>query len=530
MSDNMSDLYMTEYHWYFSLVVHIFGFLIALITGKQLREFRLFPIFKYLLGTLIGTSLFTYGVSVIGSILMVILGQSLSTCTVFIYNMAVAPFTLTVVTACLAFDRYWITKKKVPNVRKLLWSNMIVIILTVLFCHFPILLSILQRPLPIVAECASLKLDLPNCPEKWYGWALGGLISTSWIATCVYSCKLKTLIKSMKTEAEAKENPTLRQNAEMFSRKIPNNIMYICYIYTRSPLLIMTLAVCWPRHKIAFNIFGDLIFAILTPLLLNLGVSDQSKPGSQVYIHKESQGNKARLFRRAFLKQPVRDNEETNEAHETVSIIVENQTAKYRKTLKTVIEDVEAEENAAENDLGITVESMQQVVEVHASNMAQNEDEPDGIGILESVQVATSQKSDKETKALEDKVIIVDNQTVMYSKGSKAVEVSAEEGDAQEASSSYREVIVHVVEDVQQVEIVDNPRVACNEPKGSFVKEVYSFLTTKVSNTYKEVSKTLEDIQERAASAAEALSVHEGMAVVLESVNTVKNLLDLNKQ
>ena len=527
MSDNMSDLYMSEYHWYFSLIVHIFGFLIAVVTGKQLREFRLFPIFKYLLGTLIGTSLFTYGVSVIGSILMIILGQSLTTCTVFIYNMAVAPFTLTVVTACLALDRYWITKKKVPNVRKLLWSNMIVIIPTVVFCHFPILLSILQRPLPIVAECASLKLDLPNCPEKWYGWALGGLISTSWIATCVYSCKLKTLIKSMKTEAEAKENPTLKQNVEMFSRRIPNNVMYICYIYTGSPLLIMTLAVCWPRHKIVFNIFGDLIFAILTPLLLNLGVSDQSKPGSQVYIHKESRGFKA--IRRAFVKQLVRDNEETNRAHETVSIIVENQTVTYRKRLETVMEGVESEENAVENDHGSTVESVQQLVEVHAPNVAQNVVEPNGIVVLESVQIVTCQRydtDDTDTKAIEDRLIIVDNQTVKYSKVTKGVEDN-EEGDVAEASSDHEAI---VVEDVQQVEEVDNQRVAHNEPEDSFVEEVSSFLTTKLSNAYTMVSKTLDDIKERGASAAEALSVHEGMAVVLESVNTVKNLLNLNKQ
>ena len=131
MSDNMSDLYMTEYHWYFSLIVHIFGFLIAVVTGKQLREFRLFPIFKYLLGTLIGTSLFTYGVSVIGSILMIMFGQSLTTCTLYIYNTSVAPFTMTVATACLAIDRHYITKEKVPNVKRMMWGNIAAIIITV---------------------------------------------------------------------------------------------------------------------------------------------------------------------------------------------------------------------------------------------------------------------------------------------------------------------------------------------------------------------------------------------------------------
>ena len=130
---SISQLDFTPSHLCSALIVHLIGFVSALITAKKLYNRRLFPIIKCLLATTTGITLLTFGVSVIGSILMLIWGQSLSTCTLSIYNMSVAPLTLTMLTACLAIDRFYITESKVPNVRKMQCWNLVSIIGNVQF-------------------------------------------------------------------------------------------------------------------------------------------------------------------------------------------------------------------------------------------------------------------------------------------------------------------------------------------------------------------------------------------------------------
>ena len=130
---SISQLDFTPSHLFAALVVLLIGFVSALVTAKKLYNRRLFPIIKCLLATTTGITLLTFGVSVIGCILMLIWGQSLSTCTLYIYNMSVAPLTLTMLTACLAIDRFYITESKVPNVRKMQCWNLVSIIGNVQF-------------------------------------------------------------------------------------------------------------------------------------------------------------------------------------------------------------------------------------------------------------------------------------------------------------------------------------------------------------------------------------------------------------
>ena len=206
----MAKTVLQKYNMYLALTIHLTGFLAALITGKHLYRYRLFPIIKSLLVTLTCTALFTNGVSIIGSILLINFGQSLSTCTIAIYNMSVAPLTSTVLMACLAIDRFYMAKKKVPNVRKIQSWNMLAIILTALFGHMPIVLSVLERPIPFVAQCAGFEDDQP---DNWFGFGVASIIFVSWVITACYTFKLKRIFKnSMKNR---------------YSRKIPNNLMKI---------------------------------------------------------------------------------------------------------------------------------------------------------------------------------------------------------------------------------------------------------------------------------------------------------------
>ena len=126
--------------------------------------------------------------------------------------MSVAPLTSTVLMACLAIDRFYMAKKKVPNVRKIQSWNMLAIILTALFGHMPIVLSVLEKPIPIpfVAQCAGFEDDQP---DNWYGLGVASIIFVSWVITACYTFKLKRIFKnSMKNR---------------YSRKIPNNLMKI---------------------------------------------------------------------------------------------------------------------------------------------------------------------------------------------------------------------------------------------------------------------------------------------------------------
>ena len=101
-------------------------------------------------------------------------------------------------------------KKKVPNVRKIQTWNMLAIILTALFGHIPIVLSVLEKPIPFVAQCAGIKDDQP---DNWYGLGVASIIFVSWVITACYTFKLKRIFKnSMKNR---------------YSRKIPNNLMKI---------------------------------------------------------------------------------------------------------------------------------------------------------------------------------------------------------------------------------------------------------------------------------------------------------------
>ena len=195
---------------YLALAVHLTGFSAAVGTGKHLYGYRLFPIIKCLFGTLTLTALLTNGVSIIGSMLMLNFGQSLSTCTLAIYNMSVAPSSSTVLMACLAVDRFYITKKKVPNVRKMQFWNMLTIIATVLIGHIPIVLSVLEKPIPFVAQCAGFEYDQP---DNWYGLGVAGIVFVSWVITAYYTFKLKRIMKNIVKNK--------------YSHKIPDNVMKI---------------------------------------------------------------------------------------------------------------------------------------------------------------------------------------------------------------------------------------------------------------------------------------------------------------
>ena len=199
-----------KYNMYLALVIHLAGFSAALVTGKHLYEYRLFPIIKNLLVTLTCTALLTFGVSIIGSILMINYGPSLSTCTLIAYNMCVAPLTFTVLTTCLAIDRFYITKEKVPNVRRIQFWNILTIIATVLFGHIPIILSFVEKPIPFVAQCAAFERDQPG---NWYGLGVASIIFISWLITACYTFKLKRIFKNSVTNR--------------YSQKIPDNVMKI---------------------------------------------------------------------------------------------------------------------------------------------------------------------------------------------------------------------------------------------------------------------------------------------------------------
>ena len=196
---------------YLSLAVHLTGFSAAVVTGKHLYGYRLFPIIKCLLVTLTCTALLTNGVSIVGSILMLNFGQSLSTCTLITYNISVAPLTSTVVLACLAIDRFYMTKKKVPNVRKIQFWNMVTIVATALIGHTPIILSVLEKPIPFVAQCAGFNDDQP---DFWYGLGVASIIFISWVITACYTVKLKRIFKK-----------SLKKNR--YSHQIPDNVMKI---------------------------------------------------------------------------------------------------------------------------------------------------------------------------------------------------------------------------------------------------------------------------------------------------------------
>ena len=206
----MAIIHLQKYNMYLALAIHLAGFLAAVVTGKHLYGYRLFPIIKNLLGTLTCINILTNGVSIIGSILLLNFGLSLSTCTLAIYNMSVAPLTSTVLMACLAIDRFYMTKEKVPNVRKIQCLNVFTIILTVLFGHIPLVLSVLEKPIPFVAQCAGFKDDQP---DNWYGLGVAFIILISWVITAFYTFKLKRIIK---------DSPKNR-----YSKKIPNNMMKI---------------------------------------------------------------------------------------------------------------------------------------------------------------------------------------------------------------------------------------------------------------------------------------------------------------
>ena len=202
-------IYLQRYNMYLALAIHLTGFFAAVVTGRYLYNYRLFPIIKWLLRTLTCAAIMSYGVSIIGSVLMLSFGQSLSTCTLFVYNMSYA-LTIHILVTCLAIDRYYILGKKVPNVRKLLMWNMVTIIATILVGHVPIVLSFLEKPIPFVAQCAGFKDDQP---DNWYGLGVAFIILVSWVITAFYTFKLKRIIK---------DSPKNR-----YSKKIPNNMMKI---------------------------------------------------------------------------------------------------------------------------------------------------------------------------------------------------------------------------------------------------------------------------------------------------------------
>ena len=207
----MAKIYFERYNIYFSLAINLTGFSAAVVTGKHLYGYRLFPIIKCLLGTLTCIALLTSGVSIIGSILMLNFGQTLNTCTLVSYNTTVAPLTYTVLIACLAIDRFYMTKNNVPNVRKIQFWNMVTIVATALIGHTPIILSVLEKPIPFVAQCAGFDDDQP---DNWYGLLMSSIIFVSWVITACYTFKLKRIFKN-----------SLKKNR--YSHQIPDNVMKI---------------------------------------------------------------------------------------------------------------------------------------------------------------------------------------------------------------------------------------------------------------------------------------------------------------
>ena len=202
-------IYLQRYNMYLALAIHLTGFFAAVVTGRYLYNYRLFPIIKWLLRTLTCAAIMSYGVSIIGSVLMLSFGQSLSTCTLFVYNMSYA-LTIHILVTCLAIDRYYILGKKVPNVRKLLMWNMVTIIATILVGHVPIVLSFLEKPIPFVAQCAGFEGDQPN---SWYGLVMASIVIVSMVITACYTFKLKGILK--------------KSVKNRYSHQIPDNMMKI---------------------------------------------------------------------------------------------------------------------------------------------------------------------------------------------------------------------------------------------------------------------------------------------------------------
>ena len=206
----MATVYLQRYNMYFALAIHLTGFLAAVVTGRYLHGYRLFPIIKWLLGALTCAAVMSYGVSIIGSVLMLNLGQSLSTCTLFVYNTSVAHLTTHSLEMCLAINRFYITKKKVPNVRKMQCWNTLTLIAAFLAGHVPIILSVLGKPIPFVAQCAGFEDDQP---DNWYGLLGASILIISWVTTACYTFKIKRIMK--------------KSVKNRYSHQIPDNVMKI---------------------------------------------------------------------------------------------------------------------------------------------------------------------------------------------------------------------------------------------------------------------------------------------------------------
>ena len=141
---------------------------------------------------------------------MLSFGQSLTTCTLFVYNMSVAILMTHCLEMCLAVNRFYISEKKVPNVRKMLRWNTLTIMGTFLVGHVPILLSVLGKPIPFVAQCAGFEDDQP---DNWYGLVVASILFISWVVTACFTFKLKRIMnKSVKSR---------------YSHQIPDNMMKI---------------------------------------------------------------------------------------------------------------------------------------------------------------------------------------------------------------------------------------------------------------------------------------------------------------
>ena len=223
---------------YLALAIHLTGFSAALVTGKRLYGYRLFPIIKWLLGTLTCTAALSYGVSIIGSVLMLNLGQSLSTCTLFVYNMSVAHLTTHSLVTCLAINRFYISKKKVPNVRKMLCWNTLTIIATFLIGHIPIVLSGLGKPIPFVAQCARFEDDQL---DNWYGLVAASILFISSMVTVAYTFKLKRI---MKKSVKNRYSHQITDNMMKIGNVLCTLFVKVTYSYNLHMFHIHSLSMC----------------------------------------------------------------------------------------------------------------------------------------------------------------------------------------------------------------------------------------------------------------------------------------------
>ena len=206
----MATIYFQRYNMYLALAIHLAGLSAAVVTGKHLYGYRLFPIIKWHLGTLTCTAVLSYGVSIIGSILMLNLGPLLSTCTLFVYNVSVGYLTTHSLVTCLTINRFYITKQKVPNVRKMQIWSMWGTIAPFIVGHIPIILSVLGKPIPFVAQCARIEDDQPDI---WFGLVVAGILFISWVVTACFTLKLKRILK--------------KSVKNRYSHQIPDNMMKI---------------------------------------------------------------------------------------------------------------------------------------------------------------------------------------------------------------------------------------------------------------------------------------------------------------